>query len=99
MKRTLLYVSVEMQDSTLTKLLVDAGCPVNAKERCGLTPLCMAVLKKNTELTQFLVDSGAKYDGPLFTSIPSPLKLAKLLELKDIVDLFDKCQEESDGED
>ena len=36
-----------------------------------------------------LVDIGANYDGPLFTSIPSPLKMAHQLNLPEIVSIFD----------
>ena len=58
------------------------------KEGCGLTALNLAVLKKDREICKFLVDSGARYDGPLFTSIPSPKKMATKLMLVPILEIF-----------
>ena len=37
LKRTLLHVSVELQNIPYSRFLVDVGCLVNAKEGCGLT--------------------------------------------------------------
>ena len=71
------------------KFLIDIGCDVNSKEGCGLTPLSLAVLLKKVDMCKALVDSGANNDGPLFTSIPSPLKMADQLNLPEIVSIFD----------
>eukprot|EP00112_Aurelia_sp_Birch-Aquarium-sp1_P007775 Seg185.2 transcript_id=Seg185.2/GoldUCD/mRNA.D3Y31 product="Fibronectin type 3 and ankyrin repeat domains protein 1" protein_id=Seg185.2/GoldUCD/D3Y31 len=89
-----------MQQNVLyTKFLVDAGCNVNAKEGCGLTPLSLAVLKKNEELVRFLVLSGAKWNGPLFTSIPSPKEMAMAIQCPSIVEIFERDGYDSEEED
>ena len=57
LKRCMLHVAV-------VKYLVNLGLNVNAREGCGLTPLSLAVLEKNSAMCKFLVESGAMYSGP-----------------------------------
>ena len=57
--RTLLHIAVEMENLSYVQFLVEAGCHVNVKEGCGLTPLNLAVVKKNKEICMCLVQSGA----------------------------------------
>ena len=99
LQRSLLHVAVEMENINYVKFLVRAGCLINAKEGCGLTPLNLAVIKKNKDIVQFLVTSGAKHSGPLFSSIPSPCEMAQVLDLPDIQAVFDRDNELSDDED
>jgi hypothetical protein len=80
LKRCMLHVAVEKNDANFAKYLVDLGLNVNAREGCGLTPLSLAVLGKNSAMCKFLVESGAMYSGPLFTSIPSPLFMVEELK-------------------
>lgn len=63
-----------------------------------MTPLSIAVLQKNTGLCRFLIESGAQYAGPLFTSIPSPLVMAKAMQLSEIQNLFEEDSALSDEE-
>ena len=37
-------------------------------------------------MCRFLVSSGARYNGPLFTSIPSPHQMAQILDIVQIID-------------
>lgn len=99
MGRTLLHVAVEFAQENLVKCLVDMGININSKEGCGTTPLNLAVLQKNLVISKFPVESGAKYCGPLFTSIPSPMCMAKTLELDLITQLFQEEHELSEDED
>lgn len=71
---------------------------MNFREGCRLTPLSLPVLHKNNDLCKFLVESGAKYTGPLFTSIPSPMCMTNSLQLGEIQQLFNGDQGESDEE-
>ena len=48
--RSLLHFAVEQGNECLTKCLLDMGLDVNCKEGCGVTPLNIAVLGKNTLL-------------------------------------------------
>jgi hypothetical protein len=97
--RTLLHASVEFEEENLVKCLVDMGIALNSKEGCGTTPLSLAVLHRNPTITKFLVKSGAKYCGPLFTSIPSPMCMAETLELEEIMELFHEEHDLSEEED
>ena len=63
-----------------------------------MTPLNIAVLQSNTALCKFLVDSDAQHSGPLFTSIPSPLVMAKAMHLDNIQCLFKEDSVLSDEE-
>lgn len=74
------------------------GLEVNYREGCGITPLSLAVLNKNKDLCKFLVESGARYSGPLFTSAPSPLCMVERLQYPEILEVFAKDQEESEDE-
>ena len=69
------------------KTLVSAGVDINAKELCGATPLTIAVVKKNEEMAQFLVDNFAIFDGRFFTNIPNPMDIAAKMEM-DVVNLM-----------
>ena len=60
-----LHVAVKMENINYVKFSVGAGCLINAKEGCDLTPLNLAVIKKNKDIVQFLVTSGVKHSGPL----------------------------------
>ena len=82
----------------LTKCLVYMGLDVNSREGCGITPLILAVLNKNTILCKFLVEAGARYIGPLFTSIPSPMCMAVKLNIGEVSQISNADQELSDDE-
>ena len=99
LKRSLLHVAVEQNHQNFVKYLVELGMDINCREGCGLTPLSLAVHGKNESMCNFLVESGAKYSGPLFTSIPSPLNMTKELKLEDIQQIFEDDQVLSDEED
>lgn len=96
--RFLLHVAVEQGNESLTKCLVYMGLDVNSREGCGITPLILAVLNKNTILCKFLVEAGARYIGPLFTSIPSPMCMAVKLNIGEVSQIFNADQELSDDE-
>lgn len=99
LKRTMLHVAVEKNHDSFAKYLVDLGLNVNAREGCGMTPLSIAVLKRNSVLCSFLVKSGAVYSGPLFTSVPSPLYMAEKLKLDEIQHIFEHDKAVSEEED
>jgi len=98
LRRSLLHVAVEQGHENLAKCLVDVGLDVTCREGCGMTPLNLAVISKNNVLCKFLVESGGRYSGPLFTSIPSPLCMAERLQHVEILPIFSDDQEESEDE-
>ena len=99
LQRNLLHVAIEQSNITYVKFLVDVGIDVNMKEGCGLTALNLAVLKKDRDICKFLVDSGARYDGSLFTSIPSPKEMATKIMLVPILEIFQIDMLEREQED
>ena len=98
LRQSLLHVAVEQGQENFAKCLVDMGLEVNYREDCGITPLSLAVLNKNKDLCKFLVESGARYSGPLLTTVPSPLCMAERLQYPEILEVFAKDQEESEDE-
>lgn len=90
LQRHLLHLAVERNHKNFVKFLVDVGLNVNDREGCGMTPLSIAVLQKNNALCRFLVESGAQYSGHLFTSVSSPLVMAKAMQLSEIQYLFEE---------
>lgn len=78
--------------------MVDMGKGVKYREGCGITPLSLAVLNKNKDLCKFFVESGARYSGPLLTTVPSPLCMTERLQYPEILEVFAKDQEESEDE-
>ena len=72
---------------------------MNSKEGCGLAPLSLAVLKNDPEVCEFLVDCGACYDDPLFTSILFPKDMATVLQLVPMLEVFQLDLNERDKED
>ena len=53
--RTIIHAAVENGNTTLVKTLISSD--VNAKEMCGAMPLTIAVVNKNEELAQVLVQN------------------------------------------
>ena len=88
--RTVLHYAVESDNATMIRVLLASGVNPNLKEGCGITPLHLAVIGKNTELCKLLVDGFALVDGLSFSSIPSPYKMATVMNLRDIVSLFEE---------
>ena len=99
LKRSLFHVAVEQDHQNFVKYLVELGMDINCQEGCGLTPLSLAVHGKNVSICKFLVESRAKYSGPLFTSIPSPLSMAKEMKREDIQQICEDDKVLSDKED
>ena len=80
--RTILHAVVENGNTALVKTLISAGVDVNAKEMCGATPLTIAVVKKNEELSELLIQNFAMFDSRYFTTIPNPMTIAEKLDMK-----------------
>ncbi len=87
--RSFLHLAVEELNINFVECLLHVGFNPNAKEKCGITPLIISVIKKNKEICQLLVNSRASVRGPLFTNVPSPLTVAKRMELDEILEILD----------
>ena len=87
--RTLLHIAVEQLNSNFVECLFHVGFNPNATEKCGVTPLIIAVILKSNEMCQLLVNSRASVRGPLFTNVPNPIAVAKKMELAEILEILD----------
>ena len=90
--RTVLHAAVENGNMTLVKTLVSSGVDVNVKERCGASPLTLAVIRKDEEMCFFLPNNFAVYSDYFFSTIPSPLYIAKQLNLKVVADMGERLK-------
>ena len=75
--RTCRHVTVEENNIRLTECLLVSGAEVNRPEGCGVTPLMIAIIKEQLEMTQLLLKYHAKAHGTFAGLIPSPLQLAE----------------------
>ena len=55
--RTLLHVAVEKLNINFVRCLCNVGFNPNARGKCGITPLIIAVILKNKDLCQLLVNT------------------------------------------
>ena len=80
--RNVLHKAVENGNMLLVKTLVCAGVDINVKEKCGATPLMLAVINKNEEMCAYLLENFAVFDYHFFSTIPSPHTVAVSLHLE-----------------
>ena len=71
--------------------IIDAGVNPNVKERCGATPVTLAVIKRDEEMIRLLLTNFAIWDNSFFTSVPGPKQIADKLGLDTISALIDDC--------
>jgi ankyrin repeat protein len=67
-----------------------SGIDVNAHNHQGLTPLCIAAGKGNTQVLKVLVDAGADINKPSLTGF-APLSWAVMAKQKRAVDVLRKA--------
>ena len=53
-----------------------------SKRSVGCVPVLLAVIKKNEELSAYLLENFAVFDSHFFSTIPSPHVIAKSLNLE-----------------
>lgn len=98
LKRSFLHIAVEKGNNQLAKALIFSGFNINMKEGCGLTPLHLAMICGNDAMICFLLERNAKFDGPMFSGIPSPKAVAEKLHLTHILNIIRDKEAESDEE-
>ena len=87
--RSILHCAVENGNISLVKTLLSAGLNINVQEGCGATPLTIAVLKREADMCQLLVENFASVSGALYSNMPSPIEMAEVMELDEIVTNFE----------
>ena len=98
LNRSFLHIAIEKGNNQFAKALIFSGFNVNIKEGCGLTPLHLAVLSANYPIVEFLLNRNAKFDGSMFSGIPTPKNVAEKLHLSDVLDLMAGKEADSDEE-
>ena len=93
--RTILHAAVENSNMALVKTLVTAGVDINAREACGATPLTIAVVNKDEDMSQYLVENFAIFDSQFFATIPSPYTIAEKLEMNVLQTMKELSDKES----
>jgi hypothetical protein len=97
--RTFLHIAVEQLNMNFVECLLHVGFNPNAKEKCGITPIIISVVLKSKEMCQLLVKSRACVRGPLFTNVPSPMAVAKKMELAEILEILDPTSSDEEDDD
>ena len=95
--RSLLHFAVEQDNYIFVHFLLSAGLNPNKIEHCGATPLTIAVCEKKQDFCKLLVKCNADVRGSMFMRIPSPLEMARKLELAEIFEILNP--DLSDAED
>ncbi len=86
---TVLHHAVQNGNLPLVQALINAGVNPNVKERCGATPLTLAVIKGDEKLVRLLLENFANCNDWFFTSVPGPKHIAEKLGLQQISTLID----------
>ncbi|KAL9977021.1 hypothetical protein ACROYT_G014382 [Oculina patagonica] len=102
--RTILHAALENRNMTLVKTLFSAGVNVNVKEKCGATPLTLAVIRKDEDICPFLLSNFAVYSDYFFSTIPSPHSIARqtrrekrsVISTQDIANMGDSDNKKTD---
>ena len=88
---SILHHAVQNGNHSLVETLINAGVNLNIKERCGATPLTLAVIKGDEEMVKLLLMNFAICDDKYLTSIPGPRKIAEKLGFETIRTLIENC--------
>ena len=97
--RTFLHVAVGQSDLNFVQCLLHTGFNPNVKEKCGATPLIIAIIQKSKKICQLLVNARASVRGPLFTNVPSPVSIAKNMDLAEILDILQPTRSDEEHAD
>lgn len=87
--------NLENGNLLLVKTPLGAGADIVVKENCGATPFLLVVIKKNKELSAYLLENFAAFDSNFFSTIPSPHVVAKKLKIINIAKIVVQESKES----
>ena len=86
--RHFIHKAVQDRDTTMVKVFLSVGCNMNAQEGCGATPMVLTVLNKDTEMCKLLLNNCADFREEFFVKVPSPMEIASVLGLEDVLAIF-----------
>ena len=87
---TVMHHAVQNVNYALVKTLVNAGVSPNVKEKCGATPLTLAVLKGDEEIVKILLENFAICHESFYTSVPGPKAIAEKQNYDNIKELIEQ---------
>ena len=87
----ILHHAVQNSNHSLVQTLINAGVNPNVKERCGATPIILAVIKGDAEMVKMLLLNFTICNDQFFTSVPGPKKIAEKLGLETVRTLIEDC--------
>ena len=88
---TVMHHAVENGNLPLVQTLINAGVNPNVKERCGTTPLTLAVTKGDEKMVKLLLENFSNCHGWFYSSVPGPKQIAEKLGLNNISNLIKSC--------
>ena len=83
-----LELAAQRGDRASAACAIDDGADVNAKDRCGWTPLHVAASRGHEAIVSLLIDNGAEIDVRTLAYKSTPLHLAAIKGHKAIVQLL-----------
>lgn len=86
---TVMHHAVQNGNLPLVQTLINAGVNPNAKERCGATPLTLAVLKGDEKMVKLLLENFSNCHDWFYSSVPGPKQIAEKLGLNNISTLVE----------
>ena len=89
--RTVMHHAVESGHLPLVQTLINAGVNPNVKERCGATPLTLAVTKGDEKMVKLLLENFSNCHDWFYSSVPGPKQIAETLGLNNISTLIESC--------
>lgn len=96
---TVMHHAVQNGNLPLLQTRINAGVNPNVKERCGATPLTLAVIKGQEEMVKLLLDNFAICHAAYFFSVPGPKQIAVKLGLDSISSLIESCLAQENEQD
>ncbi|HEY0962159.1 MAG TPA: ankyrin repeat domain-containing protein [Pseudomonadales bacterium] len=85
---TALHWAVQANDTQMTRVLIEAGADVSARNRVGAPPLLPAAINGNAELLELLLGAGADPNQAVSVTGDTPLMLAARTGLTDAIDVL-----------
>ena len=85
---TVMHHAIQNGNLPLVQTLINAGVNPNMKERCGATPLTLAVIKGDEKLVRLLLENFSICHDWFCTSVPGPKHIAEKLGLEQISTLI-----------
>lgn len=85
--RSALHVFVEKGNIKCVESLLICRAHVNAGEGCGVTPLMIALMQKNVEMTKLLLKYEARAWGLFPGHLPTPMEICEKLQRSELMEI------------